>query len=301
MAAPVLVALEVGTAKTLALVGEMREDEQVMILGGGETPSAGIRKGEVIDAVNAAACVRTAIQQAEQNADVEIGDVLLAVSGGHIGSTIGKSKIPVSGRNRTVLPEDIDRVIDSAAAMPIDPDRIILHSIAQHFYLDDNMRSLRPEGAVASSISVEVLLLHGVRNRLQTLAQVAEDAALHVQDTVFKGLCASLAVLTPEQKRSGVIVIDLGHGTTDYLAYAGGVIAAAGALGVGGEHVTNDIAMAFRVPLATAERLKREHGAACVEAATGAPPVAVPPDVGFPGRQVHVRSLQTVILSLIHI
>jgi cell division protein FtsA len=122
---------------------------------------------------------------------------------------------------------------------------------------------------------------------------------MEVEDVAFSGLCSALAVLTPEQKAGGVIVIDLGGGTTDYVAYAGNVVAAAGALGVGGDHVSNDIALAFNIPLSQAESLKRESGNAIIDSTSTGQKISVPADVGFPGRSISLRALHTVMSARI--
>ena len=124
---------------------------------------------------------------------------------------------------------------------------------------------------------------------------VLQDVPLEVQDVAFGGLCSGLAVLTPDQKRSGALVIDLGGGTTDYLVYAGNVLAAAGSIGVGGDHVTNDIALGFNIPISRAEKLKREHGAAVIEDDVGDQRVSLPREVGFPERSISTKALQMVI------
>jgi cell division protein FtsA len=175
------------------------------------------------------------------------------------------------------------------------PDRDVLHTICQHFYIDDQEPVTRPEGMEGAKLSVDMLLLHGIRNRMRNTVKVISDVPLQVEDVAFSGLCSALAVLTPEQKRGGVILIDMGGGTTDYIAYAGSVVAAAGSVGVGGDHVTNDIAMAFNIPTAQAEKLKRESGAAELEASGRGKRVSVAADVGFAGRTINMDELQTVM------
>jgi cell division protein FtsA len=144
-------------------------------------------------------------------------------------------------------------------------------------------------------LSLDVLVLHGVRSRLHNAVRVVRSVPVDIEDVAFSGLCASLAVLTDEQKQDGVLVLDLGGGTTDYVAYAGGVVAAAGVLAVGGDHVSNDIALAFNIPTARAETLKRQWGAAIVEPGSASRRVSLPAEVGFAGRSISLNGLQTVI------
>ena len=142
-------------------------------------------------------------------------------------------------------------------------------------------------------LALDMLILHGARNRLRNAVRVVHGMALDVQDVVFSGLCSGLAVLTEEQKKSGAIVIDMGGGTTDFVAYADDVVAAAGVIGVGGDHVTNDLGLAFSIPALQAEKIKKEFG--CQQAGGGPSRIALPAEMGFPGRSVDVPSLYQVV------
>jgi len=295
MASPPVVGLEIGTSKVLALVGEEREGGQIMITGMGKHPSAGVRKGETIDLENAAVCARAAVQAAEETSKVAIRQVHLAISGGHIRSLVNRGTVPVLGKGGEITQDDIDQVMDVARAVNLPAERQVLHTICQHFWIDEEERVVKPEGLEGARLAVDMLVLHGVRNRLRNTVKVAREIPMEVQDVAFSGLCSALAVLTPEQKKSGAIVVDLGGGTTEYVAYAGNVLAAAGGVGVGGDHVTNDIALAFNIPVAQAERLKVGAGSAIVDSAGSAQRVSLPAEVGFPGRSVSLRSLHTVM------
>ncbi|MFC1497811.1 cell division protein FtsA [Verrucomicrobiota bacterium] len=296
MALPPIVALEIGTSKIIALVGELREGDQVMITGMGEHPSVGVRKGEIIDFENAAVCVRAVLEAAENSGRVAIRQVHLAVSGGHIQNLISRGSVPVLDKDSGIVQEDIDNVMEVARAVNLPSDRDVIHTICQHFSIDDHGQVIKPEGMEGAKLSVNMLVLHGIRSRLRNAVRVVHNVSVEVQDAVFSGLCSALSVLTAEQKKSGVVVIDFGGGTTDYLVYADNVVASAGVLGVGGDHLTNDIALGFNIPISQAERLKRVSGSAVVEALNGAQKrVSVPPEVGFPGRSISLRALHTVI------
>lgn len=296
MAVPPVVGLEIGTSKCVALVGELREDGHIMVVGMGEQPSVGLRKGEVIDLENATSCVQSALAQAEESGRVEIREVFLAVTGGHLRSLINRGSAPVMDPQGEIGADDVRQVMEIARAVNLPSDREILHTVCRHFQIDDQQRVLRPEGMEGARLSVDMLVLHGVRSRLHNTVRVARSVPVGVADVVFAGLGSALAVLTPEQKRGGAVVIDCGGGTTDYLAYADGVVAAAGAMGVGGDHVTNDIALAFNIPMSQAERLKCDAGAAVVDSRCGETRrLSVPAELGFAGRTVSVPALNTVI------
>lgn len=293
MALPPVVALEIGTSKTLALVGEMREGGHVMITGMGRVASAGVRKGEVVDLENAGLCVRSVLAQAEESGMVNVHQVHMAISGGHIRSRVSRGALPVLDRDGEIGAEDVQQVMEVARAANLPAEREILHTICQHFLIDDEHRVERPEGMEGGKLALDMLILHGDRSRLRNAVKVVHGMALDVQDVVFSGLCSAVAVLTDEQKKSGAVVIDMGGGTTDFVAYADNVVANAGVIGVGGDHVTNDLVLAFSIPVMQAEKIKREFG--CVPP-TGSGPsrIALPAEMGFPGRSVDVESLHQV-------
>jgi len=292
---PPIVALEIGTSKVIAVVGELHEGGNVMITSMGKHASAGVRKGEIVDLENAGACVRTVLAEAEEMGKVSIRQVHLAISGGHIQSLVNRGTVPVQGKDGEITQEDIDQVMDVARAVNLPPERDVMHTICQHFCIDDQEMVIQPEGMEGAKLSLDMLVLHGVRNRLRNTVRVVRSVPVEVQDVAFSGLCSALAVLTPEQKAGGAVVIDLGGGTTDYVAYANNVLAAAGALGIGGDHVTNDIALAFSIPISQAESLKSESGNAIIDSSSTGQRITLPPEVGFPGRSVSLRALHTVM------
>jgi len=289
------VALEIGTSKVVALVGEMREDGHIVITGMGEHESTGVRKGEIVDLQNAALCVRSALGAAEETGKVTINQVHVAVSGGHIQALINSGEVPVIDPAGRISRDDVDAVMNVAEALNLPPDREMIHTLCQHFRVDNQVGVIDPEGLVGAKLALNMLLVHGVRARLHNVINVVKSVPLEVSDAAFGGWCSALAVLTPNQKRDGAIVVDLGGGTTDYVAYSDNVVAAAGVLGVGGDHVTNDIGLAFKIPTAQAERLKRESGSAVFDPATGSKQVVIPAEGGFQGRTVHLKALHTVV------
>lgn len=290
-----IVALEIGTTKVVALVGELREDNHIVISGLGEHTSSGVRKGEMVDFENARICVKEALGAAEETAQVAIHQVHLAFSGGDIQSLVNRGTTPITSPSEGVTRDDVEQVTELARAVTLPPNRQILHSIGQIFYVDDQ-RVARPENFDCSTLALDMLLLHAQESQIRnTVKLLRNDLNIDVVDTAFGGLCSALAVLTPEQKEGGVLVIDLGGGTTTYTAYAAGTFAAAGAYGIGGDHVTNDIALAFNIPRQQADRLKREVGSALAEDPGAAARVTLPAEVGYPGRSVSMAGLNTVI------
>jgi cell division protein FtsA len=295
LATPPTVALEIGTTTVRALVGESRDDGHLMITGLGESPSRGVRKGDIVDLDNATACVRSALTAAEENSRVDIYEVHLVVSGGQIMSLVNRGSVPILSPGHEIADDDVRHVMDTARAVTLPADRQVLHTVAQHFHVDDQPGVINPVGMEGAKLSLDMLVVHGVLNRLRNLVKVAHSARVEVVDVAFSGLCAALAVLTPEEKEAGVLVVDLGGGTTDFVAYANDVIATAGAFGVGGDHVTNDIAYGLRMSLTDAERLKESSGSAVIELAARSQRISLPGGVGEPDREARLSDLNTIM------
>jgi cell division protein FtsA len=266
-----------------------------MIIGMGEHPSKGIRKGEVVDLESATICVRGALDKAEETSQVAINEVHLAVTGGHIQSLVNRGSVPVQAADNEITAADINQVLDVARAVNLPPDQEMLHSIYQHFSVDDHGWVSNPEGMEGAKLAVDMLVMHGGRARLRNTIKVVRSIPIEVQDVAFSGICSGLATLGPEQKTNGVVVIDLGGGTTDYVAYAGNAMAAAGCIAVGGDHVSNDIALAFNISMRQAEKLKRESGSAIAHPGNDGQRMALPAETGYEGRSINTNSLHTVI------
>lgn len=295
MSLPPVVAVEIGTSRVRAVVGEMQEDGHPMITGFGECPSRGVRKGEINHVENAESCVKTALQMAEENARARIYQVHLLVSGGHIASLVNRGSVPVTDPEGEVQEDDVQHAMEHARAVSLGPDRQVLHTVCQHFYVDDHEGTLDPVGMQGGKLAVDMLVIHGLANRMRNLVKVVRAAEVEVEDVAFSGLCSALAALTPEEKESGAVVLDLGGGTTDILVYAHGVIASAGCFAVGGDHLTNDIARGLRLSQAEAEQLKENEGNAIVDLAARSQKVTLPGEAGAAPRTVKLSDLHTII------
>ena len=287
--------IEIGTTKVTAMVGEMREDGPIMITGLGSVKSAGVRKGEIIDFENVIACVKSALEKAESTSNVNLGAVYISVSGGKVRSGVNSGAIPVQSPDGVVTEDDVDEVCDIARAMALPDDRRVIHTIPLRYKLDDLENIVNPDGMVGRKLGLEMLVMHSSIGQLKNVERVVEELQLEVVEVAFGGLCSALAVLTPDQKKMGVVVIDLGGGTTDYMAYVDGVPVCGGSLGVGGDHVTNDIAAAFSISINSAEKIKCERGGAIIDDDPLPAQVDVPGELGFERRSVGVRALQVVI------
>ncbi|MCX7007674.1 MAG: cell division protein FtsA [Kiritimatiellaeota bacterium] len=295
MSVPPIVALEVGTATVRALVGELTEEGQLIVSGVGECPSRGVRKGEITDFDNALACVREALQKAEDNSHVTINAVHLLVSGGHIRSRVNRGTAPVLNDAGEITAVEIENAEKMARAVSLPTGHEVLHTILQRYLVDENLPVVNPEGLEGTKLAVDMLIVHGQCNAMRNIVKVVRSAQVDVADVAFSGLCAALAVLTPAEKKNGVLMIDLGGGTTDYVAYAEEKLADAGAFAVGGDHLSNDLAFGLRLPLTEAERLKLEYGTAVPEFAVRNQTVTVNPGTGQLPRQVRLADLQNIL------
>lgn len=295
MRAAPIAALEIGTSKICALVGEPREDGNIMVTGMGNSPSSGVRKGVIVDLEKASACVRTAIQEAEASGAVEIRQVYLLVNGDHVRGTINQGSVPVYDPARGISAADIDEVCEISRAINLPHDNDILHSVPQIYSVDGQTGVLNPEGMHGARLSLDMLIVHCSRNILKNTVKAAANVGLEVLDVAFSGLCSALATLTPEQKECGVALIDLGAGTTSYVVYADSAITAMGVVAIGGDHLTNDISQGFTISLRRAELLKKEAGAVSADNSDRFRRITIPPEVGFPACSVAASDLYAVV------
>ncbi len=293
-APPAIAALEIGTTKTRVLIAEIREDGHLTVVGVGEARSEGVRKGQIVALDAAANGVRAAVQAAEDQSGRPVDVCYLALSGGHIRGEVNRGTVHIMNEERLVRQKEMEDVAAAARRMNLPSGRETLHSIGQHYYVDGQEGVVNPEGMEGSRIELDMLIVHGDGAPMRNTVRAARMASLEVEDVAFSGLCAALAVLTPEQKASGALVLNLGGGMTDYLVYANQMVAAAGAVAVGGDHVTNDIALGLKIPTAQAERLKIEHGAAEIEPARRHEAIPLPAESGFPGRNVRLGDLHLI-------
>jgi cell division protein FtsA len=285
----IIVGLEVGTSKVCAVVGEVLEDGNIMIIGVGRVPSEGVRKGEIVDLEAAVQSIHAAVSDAEESAGVEIHNVYAAVSGGHVRSFNNRGTVAITNEEREITPEEVRNVLLNAKAVNIPMDHVVIHAIRQHFYVDGHDGIQNPVGMIGAKLEADVHVIHGVRTRLQNTIKCIKKVPLDVQNIAVSSFASALAVLTTEHQQSGAVVIDIGGGTTDFLVYQGGIVQHSGVIAVGGDHLTNDIAIGLRIPMNRAEALKIEHG--ILDAALTEELLSLKREVGLPDHQVSKSQL----------
>jgi len=294
-AAPVIVGLEIGTSKICAMVGEVNAAGEVGVIGVGQAKSRGVRKGEIVDPGAAAEDIRNAIVDAEQMADVEIRSVYLGVTGSHVHGFNNRGGHPVVSADRDIVQADVDDVLKNAKAINLPVANAVIHTIRQHFSVDGHGGIANPVGMLGSRLEVDVHVIHGNYNRLQNPIRVVKGLQVDPETIAFNGLVSAMAILTNEQKELGALVIDLGAGVTEYVVYAGGIIRHSGVLAVGGDHVTNDLAIGLKLPLARAEQLKLEHGSAIVGPNLKGATLTLASDLGLNDKTVNLEHLRRIM------
>ena len=291
----IFVGLEIGTTKICVIVAEGRSDGTISILGVGETPSRGVRKGEIVDLATVSDCVREALLDAEDKTNVEIGNVWVAITGSHLRS--------FNNRGSFILPEDRDEIIEedlqtveiNAKEVSLPAANSFLHTILQSYHVDGNKNVLSPVGMAGSRLEADFHIIHGVKNRIQNTLRCIESLKLGIEDVVLSSLASALVVLTQQQKDLGALVIDMGGGTTDYLVYLDGAVRHSGVLALGGDHITNDISIGLRLPIARAEILKIQEGSAADPEECEGGSITLKNDPGFHGCEIDRKALNTVI------
>jgi cell division protein FtsA len=206
-----------------------------------------------VDTTLAEEDVRRALAQAEQSADVEIRSVYLGVTGGHVRGFTNRGVHPVVSADREISEEDVRDVIKNAKVINLPAQNHVIHAIRQHFHVNGQHDVVNPVGMLGGRVEVDVHVIHGDLNRLQNAIRTVKGMQLEVDDIVFSGLASSLAILTGEQKELGALVIDIGGGTTEYVAFAEGIVKHTGVFAVGGDHVSNDLAYGLKLQLHRAE------------------------------------------------
>ena len=253
-----IVGLDIGTSKICAVVGEVRPDGMVDIIGMGSHPSIGLRKGVVINIENTVNSIKEAIEEAETMAGCEISSVYAGIAGGHIKGFNSHGVIAL--KNREVTKRDLDRVIDAARAVAIPMDREVIHTLAQEFIVDDQDGISDPLGMSGVRLEVKVHIVTGAVTSAQNIIKCANRAGLDVYDIILESLASSEAILLDEERNLGVAIIDFGGGTTDLAIFSQNSIKHTSVLALGGDNLTNDIAVGIRTPFKDAEKIKIRYG-----------------------------------------
>jgi cell division protein FtsA len=273
----IVVGLDIGTSKVCAIVGEMTE-HGVEIIGLGSHASQGLRKGVVINIESTTNSVKKAVEEAALMAGCEIHTVFTSISGGHIKAFNSHGIVAV--KNKEVAQRDLERVIDAAKAVAIPMDREVLHVLPQDYIIDEQDGIKEPLGMSGVRLEAKVHIVTGAVTSAQNIVKCCNRTGLNVAEIVLAPLAAAEAVLSDEERELGVVLVDMGGGTTDIVLYHDGTLKHTAVLGIGGNHVTNDIAAGLRTPFNEAERIKQRYGFAKARMVTDDERVEVPSVAG---------------------
>lgn len=288
----IIVGLDLGSTKVTAVVGEVDADG-ITILGAGNVPCRGLRKGVVTNIDWTVRAIREAIDAAQNCAGVEIDTVYAGIAGSHIRNIPSHGMCAVSGRE--VTPSDVERVLEGARAVPVDADRMILHVLPREYVVDNQDGIRDPIGMAGVRLQARVNLITAATSCVQNVVRCVERCGLDVADVVLGPLASAGAVLSEDEKEIGVLVVDIGGGTTELLIYGDGGIIHSSVIPVGGNNITADISAGLRTPAGEAERLKRNYGCALSRMVAEDEEIEVPGVGGHAPRRVPRRMVSDVI------
>ncbi len=255
-----LVGLDIGTDKTNTLLAELGENNSLEIVGVGSAPSRGIKRGVIIDLEQAAEVVSESVGQAERMAGIQIDSAVVAVNGSHISSFNSQGVIAISGEHSEITENDIEKVIEAAQAGVIAPERELIHILPREFILDGQKGILDPLGMTGSRLEGKVHIVTGSATAIQNLLKCLEITEIEVDDLIFGNLACGNAILNKTEKELGVLLIDMGAGSSDISIFINDNMAYSSILPLGGIQVTNDLAIGLKATIEEAERLKIKYG-----------------------------------------
>jgi cell division protein FtsA len=288
-----IVGLDIGTSKVVAIVGEIGLDGVVEVVGIGSHPSRGLKRGVVVNIESTVHSIQRAVEEAELMAGCKIHSVTAGIAGSHISSMNSQGIVAI--RDREVLEQDLDRVIDAARAVAIPADQKILHILPQEYVIDNQEGIKDPLGMSGVRLEAKVHLVTGSVNASQNIEKCIRRCGLEVDNIVLEQLASGYAVLTEDEKELGVCLVDIGGGTTDIAIFTGGAIRHTAVIPIAGDQVSNDIAMALRTPTPRAEEIKIKYACALGQLSRADELIKVPGVGDRPARDLSCQALSEVV------
>ena len=269
-----IVGLDIGTSKVVAIVGELGSDGEIEVVGIGSNPSRGLKKGVVVNIESTVQSIQRAVDEAEQMAGCQIHSIYTGIAGSHIRSLNSHGVTAI--KNKEVAVEDVERVIDAAKAVAIPADQKILHILPQEFIIDNQEGIHEPVGMSGVRLEAKVHMVTGAVSAAQNIIKCVRRCSLEVDDVILQQLASSRAVLTEDEKELGVCLVDIGGGTTDIAIFINGSISHSAVIPIAGDQVTNDIAVALRTPTQHAEEIKVKYACCLTQLANADETIEVP-------------------------
>lgn len=288
-----LVGLDIGTSKVVAIVCEISPEGDIDIIGLGSHPSRGLKKGVVVNIESTVQSIQRAVEEAELMAGCQIHSVYAGIAGSHIRSLNSHGIVAI--REKEVTVSDVDRVIDAARAVAIPADQKILHVLPQEFIIDDQDGIREPVGMSGVRLEAKVHMVTGAVSAAQNIIKCVRRCGLEVDDIILEQLASSYSVLTEDEKELGVCLVDIGGGTTDIAVFTDGAIRHTAVIPIAGDQVTSDIAVALRTPTQHAEEIKVKYGCALTQVASPDESIEVPSVGERPPRRLARQTLAEVI------
>jgi cell division protein FtsA len=288
-----LVGLDIGTSKVVAIVGEIKTDGALEIIGVGSHPSRGLKKGVVVNIESTVQSIQRAIEEAELMAGCEIHSVYAGIAGSHVRSLNSHGIVAI--KDKEVVQGDVERVIDAAKAVAIPADQKILHVLPQEYIIDSQEGIRDPIGMSGVRLEAKVHIVTGADSAAQNIVKCVQRCGLAVDDIVLEQLASSYAVLTEDEKDLGVCVVDIGGGTTDIAVFGGGAIRHTAVIPIAGDQVTNDIAVSMRTPTQYAEDIKIKYACALSQLANPDETIEVPSVGDRPPRRLARQTLAEIV------
>jgi len=267
------VGIDVGSSKVCTLVGEVDDEGDVCVIGVGQVPSRGVRKGVVVNVADATVSIVASIEKAERTSGYKIERAYVGLSGTHISSLNSRGVVGISRREHGIMAEDVDRALDAARAIAVPHNQEVVHVIPRGYMVDGQNGVREPVGMHGFRLEVEAHIVVGSSTSIQNLIKCVEGAEVELDELVLASIAAGDAVLTNTEREMGVVLADIGAGTTDIAIFIDGTVWHTVTLGVGGEYITGDIAIGLRLPPDAAEQVKVQYGHACA--------AQVPPEERF--------------------
>jgi len=258
----IVVGLDIGSGKICTVIGELDEDDQIEIIGVGTAPSLGIRKGVIVDLDQAIQSVKESIESAERMAGIRINSAFVSIAGSHIASVNSKGVIAISGESPEITENDIEKVIEAAKAGIVSSEKELIHTLSREFIVDGQSGISDPLGMSGARLECKVHIITGSITAVQNLIKCIEGSGLDIEEIIFGTLASSNAILSNAEKELGVLLIDIGAGTTEIAIFVEGGLAYSAVLPVGGIQITNDLAVGLRTSLEEAEKIKISSGSA---------------------------------------
>jgi len=288
-----IVGLDIGTSKVVAIVGEVTPENDIEIIGLGSHPSRGLKKGVVVNIESTVQSIQRAVEEAELMAGCQIHSVYAGIAGSHIRSLNSHGIVAI--RDKEVTQYDVERVIDAARAVAIPADQKVLHIMPQEFIIDDQESIREPIGMSGVRLEAKVHMVTGAVSAAQNIIKCVRRCGLEVDDIILEQLASSHSVLTEDEKELGVCLVDIGGGTTDIAVFTEGAIRHTAVIPIAGDQVTNDIAVALRTPTQHAEEIKIKYACALTQLASADETIEVPSVGERPVRRLARQTLAEVV------